>query len=206
MNIHLLSVAPIGTNCYILEIGSNALIIDPGGEGERIIRYIDERKLRPHAILLTHAHFDHIGALDEICNYYNIEVYLNELEHPWLQDPAQNGSRMLSSPVIIKTAAKPLREGNLEIGPFAMEVIHTPGHSPGSMSFVFPKDDVVFGGDVLFLEGVGRTDLPGGDFDVLEETIRNKFYTLPEQVVVYPGHGPNTTIHHERKHNPFVTS
>src|SRR5690606_15651674 len=93
-----------------------------------------------------------------------------------------------------------------ELGACAMEVIHTPGHAAGSMSFVLPKDDVVFGGDVLFLGGVGRTDLPGGDLDVLEETIRNKFYTLPEQVVVYPGHGPNTTIHHERKHNPFVTS
>ena len=204
MNIKRLSLGPIGTNGYIVSAKSNALIIDPGGDPEKMISYITDENLRPSAILLTHAHFDHIGGVEAIRNHYHIDVYIHELEKDWLTDPNLNGSaRYMFGDVIVERADKLITAGKNRIGSFEFEVIHTPGHSPGSVGFIFEEEQFILSGDVLFQNGIGRTDLPGGDMKTLEDSIKNKLYQLPPDMVVYSGHGEKTTIGSEKKHNPF---
>jgi len=205
MNIQGMSLGPLGANCYIVFKGKEALIIDPGSEPQAIANAIDQLELKPQAILLTHAHFDHIGAVDEIRKRYQIDVYIHEDEKDWLQDSGLNRSRLFTGEDIVTCPAEHhLHEGKMELGSFSLEVLHTPGHSPGSVSFVFHDDEKVISGDALFFQGIGRTDLPGGDREVLENSIKNHLYQLPDTYTVYPGHGPNTTIGSEKQNNPFV--
>ncbi|PAV29070.1 hypothetical protein CIL05_13935 [Virgibacillus profundi] len=204
MNIKSMSLGPLGTNCYIVYNDQTALIVDPGGESNLIIDFLDERRLSAAAILLTHAHFDHIGAVDKLRTFYDIEVYLHEKEASWLENPSLNRSVFFTGDEIkTKSPEHILKPGWMEVGPFAFEVIHTPGHSPGSVSFVFAEDLYVISGDVLFQQGIGRTDLPGGDMKQLELSIRNHLYKLDDSFAVYPGHGPKTNIAFEKQHNPF---
>ncbi|WP_156290732.1 MBL fold metallo-hydrolase [Oceanobacillus salinisoli] len=205
MDVIGLSVGPLGTNCYIVLNGKDALIIDPGGDANQIIEVLNAQNASPKAILLTHAHFDHIGAVEELRSYFNIEVYLHDNEKDWLGDAALNRSlAFIGNPVQTAHAEHDLKEGDLTVASFTFEVIHTPGHSPGSVSFIFHNENWLFGGDVLFREGIGRTDLPGGDMEQLEASIRQKFYTLNDAYIVYPGHGPKTTIENEKRNNPFI--
>lgn len=199
------SLGPLGTNCYIVYQDKMALIIDPGAEGEKLLDWLTEEKLEPIAILLTHAHFDHIGAVDFLRTHFDLPVYMHEAEQEWLENPTLNGSELFIGERI--TTTRPdylLNQGMFSIGPFEFEVVYTPGHSPGSISFLFQENNLIISGDVLFYQGVGRTDLAGGDFSVLQETIITKLYSLPAGVIVYPGHGPQTTIGEEKLHNPFV--
>lgn len=205
MKIEKKSLGPIGTNCYLIYNNKDAIIIDPGGDADKIIDFFKDKSYTPKAILLTHAHFDHIGAVDLIRKKYNIEVYLHGKESDWLEDPQKNGSILLTSTSIsINAAERKLREGEMQIESFTFDVLHTPGHSPGSVCFVFKEDDIVIGGDVLFNQGIGRTDLPGGNMEQLLASIRNKLYTLEDNTIVYPGHGPETTIGMEKQVNPFI--
>ncbi|KPH71775.1 MBL fold metallo-hydrolase [Oceanobacillus caeni] len=205
MEVLTLSLGPLGTNCYIIISAGEALIIDPGGEASKVIEMLTSKNATPKAILLTHAHFDHIGAVEDLRNHYNIEVYLHENERDWLLDPQLNGSfKFVGNEIKTEKPEHYLSEGNLTISSFIFEVRHTPGHSPGSVSFVFEKEQWVFGGDVLFYGGVGRTDLLGGDMSQLIQSIQNKFYSLPDDFTVYPGHGPKTSILFEKSNNPFV--
>ncbi|WP_102027032.1 MBL fold metallo-hydrolase [Salirhabdus sp. Marseille-P4669] len=207
MEIKQLSLGALGTNCYVIHNNNNnALIVDPGDSFEEIAKYVNERNLKPIAILLTHAHFDHIGAVDDVRNAYNIKVYLHAVEHPWLRDPQLNGSSYfgISKPIILKEADGALTEGLLNIGDFQMEVLHTPGHSPGSVSFYFRKDHFVVAGDTLFQGSIGRTDLPGGHHQQLLSHIKNKLLALPLKTIVYPGHGSKTSIEQEKTTNPFL--
>lgn len=205
MEVLTLSLGPLGTNCYIIINGGEALIIDPGGEANKVIEKLSEKNATPNAILLTHAHFDHIGAVEDLRNHYDINVYLHENEKDWLLDPNLNGSyKFIGNEIKTKQAEHSLSEGALTISSFTFNVNHTPGHSPGSATFVFEKEQWIFGGDVLFYGGVGRTDLRGGDMSQLVQSIQNKFYSLPDDYIVYPGHGPKTSILFEKKNNPFV--
>lgn len=204
MKIEQMPLGPLGTNCYIVSNENNSLIFDPGGDAYKVIEYLTENSLTAEAILLTHAHFDHIGAVEELRNYFNINVYLHEEEALWLANPALNGSLSFTGEEV--NAKEPdiyLKTGKLKIGSFALDVLYTPGHSPGSVSFLFNDQSFVISGDVLFHQGIGRTDLPGGDFSQLENSIRNDLYQLPDSFAVYPGHGPQTTIGSEKKYNPF---
>lgn len=205
MNIEAMPLGPLGTNCYIVWEKQHAIVIDPGGDSHTIIAFCREQAIEPQAILLTHAHFDHIGAVESLRNHYGIEVYLHHEEAGWLEDPKLNGSLLFTGEEI-KTQ-KPenfLQPGNLTIGGISFHVLHTPGHSPGSVSFVSNEEKVIFGGDVLFQQGIGRTDLPGGNSDQLIKSIRDQFYPLDDGCTVYPGHGPATTIGAEKRLNPFV--
>lgn len=205
MNIEAMSLGPLGTNCYIIWEKQHALVIDPGGDAHTIISFCEKQAIAPQAILLTHAHFDHIGAVDALRNYYGIEVYLHHEESEWLDDPQLNGSVLFTGEKIkTKRPEHSLQPGNLTIGNFSFHVLHTPGHSPGSVSFVSNTEKVIFGGDVLFQQGIGRTDLPGGDYQQLMESIREKLYPLDDDYIVYPGHGPATTIGAEKQLNPFL--
>lgn len=205
MHVKSMSLGPLGTNCYVVYDDRNALIIDPGGEANIITDFLDEEKLSPQAILLTHAHFDHIGAVEDLRFFYGLDVYLHKNEASWLEEPRLNGSISFTGEEIkTKQAEYILEPGEIRIASFTFEVVHTPGHSPGSVSFIFKDEGFVIAGDVLFQQGIGRTDLPGGDMKQLETSIRKHLYQLDNTFVVYPGHGPRTTIGNEKANNPFV--
>jgi len=200
-----MSLGPLGANCYLIHNNQEALIIDPGGESEVIKEAIQRRNVKPLAIILTHAHFDHIGAVEEIRLQYDIEVYVHENEADWLSESRLNRSLLFTGENIVTSPPdKFLEIGIMEIGPFQFEIIHTPGHSPGSVSIAFHDEKKVLSGDALFYQGIGRTDLPGGNAEELENSIKDNLYTLDDIYTVYPGHGPSTTIGAEKRNNPFV--
>ncbi|MBP0724501.1 MBL fold metallo-hydrolase [Bacillus sp. RG28] len=207
MNIIQLPLGPLETNCYVLANDlKEVLIFDPGEEAFEIFDVIEENQYKPLAILLTHAHFDHIGALDEVRDRYNIPVYLHENEKDFLADSTKNGSALFLRREVFAREADHLisKEGKMEIGNFTLSVFETPGHSPGSVSYYVKDAKSVFSGDALFCQGIGRTDLPGGDHDTLIKSIKSKLFSLPENTRVYSGHGPETSIQYEKKHNPFL--
>ena len=208
LNIRSYPLGFIQTNCYIV---SNAekecLIFDPGGEGEKLISELRRLNLKPLAILLTHAHFDHIGAVEDVRNAYQIPVYIHTAENKWLLDPSKNGSAKYAE--IPSTVCKEAdiileKESNLEIGGFSMQLLHTPGHSPGSITYYFAEAEFAIVGDTLFQNSIGRTDLQGGNQAELMKSIHTKLLSLPESTIVYPGHGPATTIEDEMDSNPFL--
>lgn len=205
MNIERMSLGPMGTNCYLIYNDADALIIDPGGDANKIVDFFKDNSCTPKAIFLTHAHFDHIGAVESLRSIYNIEVYLHKNERDWLEDPKLNGSLLFTpEPISTNSAEHELEEGGMQLESFAFDVLHTPGHSPGSVCFIFKEAGFIIGGDVLFNQGVGRTDLPGGDMKQLMKSIQQKLYIQDDHMVVYPGHGPETTIGNEKKLNPFI--
>lgn len=207
LKIEKFTLGPLQTNAYLLqgEDEHRAVIIDPGMNPASLIRKI--QGLEIEAILLTHAHFDHIGGVDEIRKAANCPVYLHPLESEWLTTPKLNGSLMwpeVGGPISTDPAEYDLAEGQvLKLIGHEFKVTHTPGHSPGSVSFLCGND--LFSGDVLFRSSVGRTDLPGGREADLYYSIRSKLFTLNDEVKVYPGHGPGTTIGFERLHNPYIS-
>ncbi|MCF6137892.1 MBL fold metallo-hydrolase [Pseudalkalibacillus berkeleyi] len=203
-----ISVGPVQANCYLLwNEDKEGLIIDPGSEGERIIKEVEAEGFTPIAILLTHAHFDHIGALDVVRENWSLPVYLHQEEFDWLENPDLNGSSFfpMIDAVSVKKADHKLNPGeDLRIGTFTCKVLHTPGHSPGSVSFSFEESGLVVSGDALFMGSIGRTDLPGGNHEQLIESIHEQLLTLDEETEVLSGHGPSTTIGEEMNTNPFL--
>jgi hydroxyacylglutathione hydrolase len=184
-------------------------IIDPGMYDQReqaqFISYLDDKQLQPQSIINTHAHIDHIMGVNVLKNKYDIPFGVHEMELPVLQmakaAAAMFGLDFHDTP----TPTFFIKEGvPLQLGDDTLEVFHTPGHSPGSVSFYYPKSHWVISGDVLFSGGIGRTDLPGGNYDILISSIRSKLFTLPEATKVLSGHGPATTIGEEQAHNPFL--
>lgn len=205
------SQIPLGdiqTNCYIIEnADGSCLIFDPGSEGKKLINWLTKRSLKPIAIFLTHAHFDHIGAVDDIREYYKIPVYLHEEEETWLGEPKLNGSQFFMQKNMVKVNPADhilKREEMINLDGFEFFVYETPGHSPGSVSYHFEKEGFVISGDALFKSSIGRTDLPGGNQSQLLKSIHEKLLFLPEETVVIPGHGPATTIGEEMDSNPYL--
>ncbi|QOY36113.1 MBL fold metallo-hydrolase [Anaerobacillus isosaccharinicus] len=202
-------LGPLQTNAYVLyNENKEAVIFDPGGEGDKLNKWLKSEGLSPIAILLTHAHFDHIGAVDEVRDHWEIPVYLHKKEKEWLADPKKNGSALFMGVNAIKVKSADFlikEEGKLEIGSFIFDVLETPGHSPGSISYYFQKLGIVFSGDALFAGGIGRTDLPGGSHEVLMNSINQKLMELPENTIVASGHGPLTRVGIEMDSNPFLS-
>jgi glyoxylase-like metal-dependent hydrolase (beta-lactamase superfamily II) len=204
------SQIPLGimqTNCYILENPEGScLIFDPGNEGQKLISWLTGNKLKPVAILLTHAHFDHIGAVDEVREYFQIPVYVHKNEKNWLSDPMLNGSYHFTKGHIRVNPADSLLVGEeqMKLDKFEFMIYETPGHSPGSVSYYFQNEGVVVSGDALFKGSIGRTDLVEGNHTQLIKSIHDKLLTLPEETIVMPGHGPTTTIEEEMETNPFL--
>jgi len=201
-----MSLGMLETNCYIVENDRAVLVIDPGAEPERVIDQIRAINKPVTAILLTHTHFDHIGAVDELCRQFDVPLYAADKEKYWLTNSEFNGSQKYSAygmpEIIVRQIPKVLVKGSRTIGTFQFDVYETPGHSPGSLSFVF--DDFAVVGDTLFKEGIGRTDLKEGNLQSLMHSITEVLFRLDEQMIIYPGHGPKTTIGYEMNHNPFI--
>lgn len=199
-------VGPVQTNCYFLyhEDTKEAIIIDPGDESKKIQDFINKKDLTVKAILLTHGHFDHILALEEIKKVYDVPVYAASAEREVLKDPGMNLSVQMSKPLSVE-ADKWLEDGEeMQLLGQTVRCILTPGHTNGGMCYYFPKAGILFSGDTLFQESVGRTDFPTGNMGTLIRSIREKLFILPPAVRVYPGHGMMTTIEDEKKFNPFA--
>jgi glyoxylase-like metal-dependent hydrolase (beta-lactamase superfamily II) len=180
-----------------------AVLFDPAGESEKTMAEIEKRGLKLTALINTHGHLDHITENQTIKARYGVPLLIHALDRPMLTNPALNLSLMTGSPIVSPDADRELVDGDVvPVGRSSLTVLHVPGHTRGSLAFYAPG--FVISGDTLFCGSVGRTDLPGGDGDQLVESIRTKLYALPEETIVYPGHGPTTTIGEEIHTNPFV--
>ncbi|WP_427108207.1 MBL fold metallo-hydrolase [Lysinibacillus xylanilyticus] len=210
INVRSYSLGPVQTNCYIVSNkNKECLIFDPGEEADRIIKAIRSNNLKPLAIFLTHAHFDHIGAVDAVRKAFDVPLWIHEKEVSWLGNPTKNGSSKyaaLPDYIVDAPADENIikKEQLFEISDFYFKAIFTPGHSPGSISYIFENDGFAIVGDTLFEQGVGRTDLIGGSTKTLLTSIHDKLLTLPEDTIIYPGHGNYTTVGAEMETNPFL--
>ena len=204
LKIETMTVGMAQSNCYIIHNETEAIIVDPGGEQARIEQTIERLDIKPIAILLTHTHYDHIGALEGIRDTYNVPVYVAAEENSWLMDPMKNLSGYVGESITTRPAEEELLIGDeMTIGDFTFKVLPTPGHSPGGVSFVFMDGDFVITGDALFGGSIGRTDFPGSNHEQLLTSIREQLFTLPEHYTIYPGHMGRSTIGHEKNYNPF---
>jgi hydroxyacylglutathione hydrolase len=203
----MFTVGPVAENSFIFRSdGSDrALIVDPGDEAERLLGAIDALGATLDGILVTHTHFDHIGAVAEVARATGAEVWVPEMEAFVLEDIDRYVPWPGFGPFENHKAEHTLNGGErLELAGFEIDVLHTPGHSPGHVTFSIPNESAIFSGDVLFQQSVGRTDLPYGDHDALMESIRMLLDTLPDETAVYPGHMGLTSLGAERASNPFL--
>lgn len=206
MIIETLQVGPIGTNCYIVGDESTAVatVIDPGGSAPRVLSALKRLGLRVEAVVATHAHFDHVGGVAELVRATGAPFLIGERELPVLE--AASESTMLYFGIHVDQPPSPdrlLRDGDtLEMGGGQFRVAHTPGHSPGHICLI--GTEAAFVGDMVFFDSIGRADLPGGDFDTLMRSIARHLLALPDDTVLYTGHGPATTVGRERRSNPFL--
>lgn len=199
MKVDKLITGLFRTNTYVLEIDDKLILIDPACKAEKLYPYLQEKELL--AILLTHGHFDHIKACDDLYKKYKVPIYLNKEDLYLTKDNSQGRAFGLQNVPTISVPTKDLKEGDTSIGPFNFEVIFTPGHTKGSVCFKF--DDCIFTGDTLFKESVGRTDLEGGDISALKASLRI-LKDLDPTLIVYPGHEDISTIENEINNNPFM--
>lgn len=202
MKITRLPLGALSTNCYIISTKESALLVDPSAEAKVIIGKLKDIGLPVDAILLTHTHYDHFGALDEVQAFTGAEVYMSDIEKDWLTDTSKNGSIRFTEEITSSVRPNTLKEGPCTLGAFKFDVIHTPGPSPGSLSYKF--EDFIVSGDVLFNKGVGRTDLYGGSEAELMYSIKEKLFKLDPATTVYAGHNIPTTIGDEKENNPYV--
>ena len=197
MNIQTLTLGPLATNCYLVRAdeSSRAVIIDPAANSKRLLAALEKQGLTLEAILLTHAHFAHIGALKNLRAATNARVYIGEADK---DDP----SRMCHD---LLTYTDTYRDGDfVTAGGLRFQVLATPGHTPGHVSLYAPQAKAVFTGDTLFRESIGRTDLPGGDYSWIMRSILDKIMPLGDDVKIYPGHGDQSDLGHEALYNPFI--
>ncbi len=207
MKIITLTLGPVQTNTYLVAdpVTNEAIVIDPSWEGETIAQAAEKQGWQIKAIWLTHAHFDHIGGVADLVKSLpeEIPVYL----HPDDYELYKSGGSAARFGIHIEPGPEPLpleHGQKLTVGDFTFETRHTPGHRPGHCVFYCAEASTLFSGDLLFYRSVGRTDLPGGDWKTLEESIRWQVYVLPDGTQVYSGHGEGTTVGEEKRGNPFV--
>jgi hydroxyacylglutathione hydrolase len=207
MILETLTVGPFHENCYVIgdqETGTGA-VVDPGDEAARIALAVEQTNLEVGQILITHAHIDHVGAVAALVDEYACPVLMHaEAESMLKQLPTQAfmmGLKFGKVPTVNRYVGD---EEVLEVGGLKLKSLYTPGHAPGHLAFYVESEALVLSGDALFAGSVGRTDLFGGSIELLMQSIDERLLTLPDETKVYPGHGPETTIGDERRHNPFL--
>ncbi|KJS11238.1 MAG: beta-lactamase [Peptococcaceae bacterium BRH_c8a] len=199
-------VGPIEANCYIIgdEQTKEAVVVDPGAEGNRILSRLEKKGLQCKYIILTHGHMDHVGALNEVGEATGAQVMIHKADAGMLTSPSQNLSAFMGAKLKFKEADKLLEDGDkIQLGSITIEVLHTPGHTLGGICLKLDDKNIITG-DTLFAGSVGRSDFPGGSHEQLINSIKTKLMTYPDDTTVYPGHGPSSTIGSEKKHNPFL--
>ncbi|MBQ6825041.1 MAG: MBL fold metallo-hydrolase [Clostridia bacterium] len=204
MEIKALPLGYIRVNCYLIKTEKAAIVIDPGYKNEKIDEFLLENEDKERLILLTHAHFDHIGALPLLRDKTGVKIAIGEDENELLADASLNLSDRFHAhipPFSANVLLKDLEE--IQVGDIKIKTIFTPGHTKGSVCYLI--NDILFSGDTLFFESVGRTDFPTSDFNLLASSIK-RLYVLPDETVVYSGHGESTTISHEKIFNPYFNS
>lgn len=205
MLIERIPAGVYAANCYVItcEETGKAAIIDPGGDAKDILKFIENQQLELSFILLTHGHGDHIGGVADILSLKKVPVYIHREDAYLLADADKNLSSFMSGPKIEVEADRLLEDQEIiELGKLKLKILHTPGHTLGSICIFV--EDVVFTGDTLFANSIGRTDLEGGSFKSIIQSILLKLFTLPDETKVMPGHGPASTISIEKLTNPFV--
>jgi len=205
MEYEVIVVGALETNCYLVSCRDTqeCVIVDPAAEADKIFALISKKKLKPVVILNTHGHVDHIGANRDMKERFNIPLRIHSLDAHMLGNEKQSELSFFLQAKTSPPADSFFKEGEkINFGNSFLQVLHTPGHSPGSVSFI--GDGFVLSGDTLFCGGVGRTDLPGGDWKEMENSLKNKILTLPEEMIVLPGHGPFSVIGQEKSSNPFI--
>ena len=209
IDIHTLSLGMFQSNCFIVSCNETreGVVIDAGDEGEVILKTIDRLHINIKAILETHAHIDHVSALDEVQPALGVPVYMHKDELPTYDMLSQQAAMFGLQPPRSVSIDRTLQDGDeIPIGKLTAKVLHAPGHSPGSVCFYFAGESPprIIVGDVLFKGSIGRTDLPGGSYGTIIETLTKVMLPLPDDTIVYSGHGPETTIGEEKRFNPFL--
>lgn len=211
LEIKKLILGPMGNNVYVLgdNASGDAVVIDPSFNGQAVLDYTKEKGWALRQIWLTHAHFDHIAGAGQIANAFDplLPIGLHPEDESWYQREggADQFGVSIPQPPPVSIHFEDSMSLGLDKGKSPVAVIrHAPGHSPGHVMFYCDQLSALFCGDVIFREGIGRTDLPGGDFSVLLDSIRNEVLSLPDETKLLPGHGPESTVGHERRHNPFL--
>ncbi|GMQ65286.1 MBL fold metallo-hydrolase [Vallitalea maricola] len=207
MKVKTMMLGILQTNVYIVydEESKDAVVIDPAGDEDRIIRFIEEKNLRLMGILVTHGHFDHIGVVDAIRDNYGVPVFTSREEGELMADPNKNLSLNLMRKVVAVENDEVVGDKDiLEFGELVFDCIVVPGHSPESVCYYNRENDILFCGDTLFAGSIGRTDFYDGPQDTLINSIKDKLMILPEETKVYPGHGFQTTIGYEKKTNIYM--
>ena len=199
-------VGPVQTNCYfaINDDTKEVLIVDPGASAKRLAEIIEEEKLNPVAILLTHGHFDHAGGAAELAEHFDIKVYAEVHERETLENPGLNLSGWEGSELTYHADYFLNDEQEINLAGFHIRVFHTPGHTVGGCCYYFSYQNALFSGDTLFAQSVGRTDFPKGSASALIHSINDKLMVLPDETTVYTGHNDITTIGTERMYNPYL--
>lgn len=207
IRVEFLVVGPVSTNCYlgINEERREAFIVDPGDRADQIRAMIEREAVKPVAILLTHGHFDHMMAAEELRRIYDIPVYAGEKEQEVLENADLNLSTGFIRKAYTMKADHYLSDGEeLVLAGSSLKVLETPGHTPGGCCYYLEGEGILFSGDTLFCRSVGRTDFPGGSFDEIKKSIKEKLFLLPSKTICYCGHGEGTRIGLEMERNPYV--
>ncbi|KHK03814.1 MBL fold metallo-hydrolase [Desulfovibrio sp. TomC] len=204
MDIVSFPLGPLETNCYLAVFGQNALAVDVGGNPGPVLAQMQSRGLTLDAICLTHLHCDHLYGVAALVRETGARV-LAGAEDAMLMDTELGRGGLMGLPLVDPFDWQPVAPGEMILAGQPCRVLATPGHSPGSRSYYFPEAAAVFVGDLLFYRSIGRTDFAGGDYDVLIEAVVSQIFSLPEKTLVYPGHGPATTVGDEKRHNPFFS-
>lgn len=200
IKIRSVLVSECYTNCYLCknETTGEGFIVDPGGNSMKISMNIEKMAMKPTAILLTHGHFDHIGAVDELRKKYGIKVYACKEEANLMLDSRKNLSNFFGDPLVVRSDELLEDCQHIEVAGFDIKFIHTPGHTPGGGCYYIEDEEVLFSGDTLFCASYGRTDFPGGSEAELFRSIKTKLLVLPDETEVFPGHNESTTIQSEK--------
>lgn len=205
MLLEKLTVGPLQENCFLVGVAPRCAVVDPGAESGRIFAAIERLKLVPERILLTHGHVDHIAHVAHVAERYGLDVQIHRADLPYLERPqwpeleAMLGARPCPAPALWFEEGEPV-----EVAGLVLRVIHTPGHTPGGVCLIDEASRTALVGDTIFQGSVGRTDLPGGDWDTLVRSIHDRLFPIPGDLRLLPGHGPDTTLDEERRSNPFV--